>query len=83
MKTPLDEATLASLVAKVPNDAADMVRNDKNFKELGLDAADYVTDSAVVELLKQHPVLMQRPILVKGDAAVIARPSEKVFELID
>lgn len=70
-------------MAKVPNDPADMVRNDKNFKELGLDPADYVTAESVVALLMEHPKLMQRPILVKGDEAVIARPSEKVFELID
>ena len=66
----------------MPNDAADMVRNDKNFKELGLDAADYVTAEAVVALLLEHPVLMQRPILVKGKKAVIARPADKVFELV-
>jgi arsenate reductase len=60
-----------------------MVRNDKNFKELGLETADYVTAEAVVALLLEHPVLMQRPILVKGDNAVIARPSDKVFELVD
>ena len=83
MKTPLDEATLTSLVDKVPNEPADMVRNDKNFKELGLDPDDYVTPCDVVALLVEHPVLMQRPILVKGDNAVIARPSDKVFELVD
>ena len=73
---------MASLVEKVPNDAADMVRNDKNFKELGLETADYVTAEAVVALLLEHPVLMQRPILVKGERAVIARPADKVFELV-
>ena len=83
MKTPLDEAPLTSLVDKVPNEPADMVRNDKNFKELGLDPDDYVTPGDVVALLVEHPVLMQRPILVKGDNAVIARPSDKVFELVD
>ena len=83
LKTPLDRDTLASLVDLVPNDPADMVRKDKNFKDLGLDAADYVTADAVVDLLLEHPKLMQRPILVRGDRAVIARPPDNALELLD
>jgi len=37
----------------------------------------------VVDLLLEHPVLMQRPVVVRGDRAVIARPSDKVLELLD
>ena len=59
------------------------MRKDKKFKELGLDGAKYVTREAVVELLLQHPVLMQRPIVIKEERAVIARPSEKVVELLE
>jgi arsenate reductase len=36
----------------------------------------------VIDLLLEHPRLMQRPILVRGDRAVIGRPSEKVLELL-
>ena len=50
---------------------------------MGLDPADYTTREAVVMLLLEHPKLMQRPVVLKGDKAVIARPSEKVLELID
>lgn len=57
------------------------MRKDKNFDALGLDASKYVTREAVIDLLLQHPVLMQRPIIVKGQQAVLARPSEKVLEL--
>ena len=59
-----------------------MVRKDGNFTELGLDAADYTTEAEVVALLMAHPVLMQRPIAVVGDRAVIGRPSERVFEVV-
>ncbi len=59
-----------------------MLRQDKNFTELGLDAADYQSTEAVVDLLLEHPKLMQRPIFVIGDRAVIARPSDKVLELL-
>ena len=67
----------------IPDPPAELVRKDKKFKELGLDEANYVTRKAVVELLLQHPVLMQRPIIIKGEQAIIARPSEKVLELLD
>jgi len=66
----------------LPNPPADLIRKDKNFEALGLNANDYVTREAVIDLLLQHPVLMQRPIIVKGQKAVLARPSEKVLELL-
>ena len=59
------------------------MRKDKKFKELGLNADDYVTRTAVVDLLLKHPALMQRPVIVRDRRAVIARPSEKVLELLD
>ena len=82
MKTPLDRATFERLFSLLPNPPADFVRKDKNFEALGLDANKYVTREAVIDLLLQHPVLMQRPIIVKGQKAVLARPSEKVLELL-
>ncbi len=60
-----------------------MIRTDKNFKALELVPADYTTREAVITLLLEHPKLMQRPVVILGDKAVIARPSEKVLELID
>ncbi|TMA51025.1 MAG: arsenate reductase [Deltaproteobacteria bacterium] len=61
---------------------ADLVRKDKRFKELGLRGADYVTREQVVGLLLEHPELMERPVVVHGKRAVIARPSERVEELL-
>jgi arsenate reductase (glutaredoxin) len=82
MKTPLDRATFERLFSLLPNPPADLVRKDKNFAALGLDANKYVTREAAIDLLLQHPVLMQRPIIVKGQQAVLARPSEKVIDLL-
>ena len=59
-----------------------MFRQDKVFKELGLAASDYQTTDAVIDLLLEHPRLMQRPIFVVGARAVIARPSDRVLELL-
>ena len=62
---------------------AEAVRKDKNFKELGLVESDYQTREQVIDLLLEHPVLMQRPIIVRGNRAIIARPSDKVLQLLD
>ncbi|WP_419849988.1 arsenate reductase family protein [Candidatus Poriferisocius sp.] len=66
----------------LPNEPADLVREDNHFKDLGLNIGDYQSADAVVDLLLEHPKLMQRPVVVRGDRAVIARPSEVVEELL-
>jgi len=48
-----------------------------------LNASDYTTRDQVVDLLLRHPELMERPVVIRGDHAVIARPSERVLELFD
>jgi arsenate reductase len=57
---------------------AELVRKDKRFEELKLKAADYTSKEQVIALLLNHPELMQRPIVVRGSRAVIARPPEKL-----
>ena len=82
LKKPLNKTELSNIVDLLPDDPGELVRKDKNFKELGLDAEHFQTKSAVVNLLVEHPKLMQRPIIIRGKKAVIGRPSEKVEELL-
>ena len=82
LKTPLDEDALREILGMVDAAPGALVRKDKYFKDLGLNAADYNTVDAVVKLLAEHPRLMQRPIAVRGGRAVIGRPSEKVEALL-
>ena len=83
LKQPLDRATLARFLALLPDPPAALVRKDKRFAELGLNAADYESADAVLDLLLAHPELMERPVIVRGERAVIARPSDKVLALLD
>ncbi len=83
LKTPLDRATLERILALLAGPPAELVRKDKRFKELGLNEQDYVTRDDVVRLLLAHPELMERPVVLRGQRAVIARPSERVLELLD
>lgn len=60
-----------------------LVRKDGHFKELNLNADDYVTPAAVVELLLEHPKLMERPVLVLDDKAILGRPPTKFEDYLD
>lgn len=77
LKHPPDRVTLEQLVGALQDAPADLVRHDKRFGELGLDATDYTERGAVVDLLVEHPELMQRPVVVRHDRAIIARPPEE------
>jgi arsenate reductase len=83
LTAPPDRASLERIVDTVDVPPAELVRQDRRFEELGLSASDYTTRDAVIELLLEHPELMQRPVIFRGERAVIARPSEKVLELLD
>jgi len=80
---PPDRSTLERILALLGGPPADLVRKDKRFRELDLRAEDYVTRSQVVDLLLRHPELMERPVVIQGQRAVIARPSERVLELLE
>ncbi len=81
-KTPPDRDELAWLVAHLEDPPADLVRKDSLFKKLGLDEADFQAADAVVDIIATHKMLMQRPVVVRGDRVIIGRPKERVRELL-
>jgi arsenate reductase (glutaredoxin) len=83
LETPPSKAELERFLDLLEDPPADLVRKDKRFAELGLVESDYETPEQVVAVLLKHPELMQRPIIVKDDRAVLARPSEKVVILLE
>lgn len=83
IRTPPDRATLECVLGLLDAPPTQLVRRDKRFAELGLDDAACATAAQVVEVLIAHPELMERPVVVCGERAVIGRPPEKVLELLD
>ena len=69
---------ITELVGQLEDPATDLVRRDANFKKLGLTDADVATDAQVIDVLSEHPQLLQRPVLVKGGSAIIGRPKDRV-----
>jgi arsenate reductase len=83
LDTPPSKAELERLLDLLEDPPAELVRKDKRFSELGLVESDYQTPEQVVAVLVEYPELMQRPIIVDNNRAVLARPSEKVLMLLD
>jgi arsenate reductase len=63
---------------------AQLVRtDDTRYGELGLSAADVTDRDGVIAILVAHPELMQRPVVVVDGRAVVARPPELLFGLLN
>lgn len=59
---------------------SDMVRTgEQEFKDNNLTNAN---DDALVAAISEHPILLQRPIVVSGDRAAIGRPPESVLDIL-
>jgi len=83
LKTPPDKATLEKIVGMLEDPVEDLVRKDAKFEKLGLDPAAYVgKPKAVVDILLKHKELMQRPVIVKGNKAIIGRPKDKAEKFL-
>ena len=82
LKTPPDAATLGTIIDKLQDPVTDLVRRDNLWKELGLRDEDVATREQVIEVLTTHSKLLQRPLLVTADTAIIGRPKERVRELL-
>ncbi len=81
-KDPPDEATLRDIIAKLEDPATDLVRRDSLFKKLGLTDDDVATDDQIVETILANKMLMQRPIVVTKNKAIIGRPKDRIRDLL-
>jgi arsenate reductase len=73
----LSEDELRSLASRLVGDPPDaLIRRDKRYEQLGLDADGLGVDE-VAAILAEHPALLQRPILDDGTAAMIGRPRSR------
>lgn len=82
LKTPPDRATLVALIAKMAVPVRSVLR-DKGalHDELGL-ADPKWTDDQLIDFMLQHPILINRPIVVTPLGVRLCRPSERVLDLL-
>ncbi len=82
LDTPPSAAELKGLLRKLGLPARDLLRTrEPAYKELGL-ADKSLDDDSLIAAMVKHPKLIERPIVVKGERAVIGRPTEKIAELL-
>jgi arsenate reductase len=74
---------LTALLVILEDEPTDLVRRDANFTKLGLTEADVHRADQVADVLAAHPELIQRPVLVAGDAAIIGRPKDRIAPFLD
>jgi len=81
LDSPPSREDLLEVITALLAAPQELVRHDKNFKALGLAAESYTSKEDIVELLLAHPQLMQRPIAVYKNKALIGRPPEALEAL--
>ncbi|MCW0425217.1 Arsenate reductase [Xanthomonas sacchari] len=82
LKTPPDRATLQTLAAASGLPLRDLMRQKGTpYAELGLDDPT-LDDAALLEAMLQHPILLNRPIVVSPLGTRLCRPSETVLEIL-
>ena len=79
---PLSEKKLRELIRKMGIKPRELLRSSEPiYRELGLGKKDF-GDAELVSLMVKHPDLIQRPIVERGDRAVLGRPTENVKTLL-
>ena len=79
---PLTKAKLKELLGKMKSKPRDILRSSEPvYRELGLGRGEF-TDDEIISLMIKHPDLIQRPIVERGNRAVLGRPVENVKKLL-
>jgi arsenate reductase len=83
LEQPPAKKLLKQLLSKLGLAARDLLRKSEDeYRQLNL-ADPALSEAALIDAMHAHPKLIERPIVVRGDRAVLGRPPENVFELID
>jgi arsenate reductase len=81
LKTPPTKAELRDLLRKLDMKPGELVRKGETVYKENY-AGKSLTDEQWLDALVAHPILIERPIVVKGNRAVVARPPERLKELL-
>ena len=82
LKAPPGRPRLMELMKASGLSARELIRSkEKTYADLALDATG-VTDKALIDAMTQHPILMNRPIVVKRRGVRLCRPADKVREIL-
>lgn len=81
LETAPSRVEITALLKKLGVSARELMRTKEDlYKELGL--AKVIDENTLIDALAEHPKLIERPILIQADKAIIGRPVEKVIEFL-
>jgi arsenate reductase len=80
LQAPLKKGELVALLKKLNKSAKELIRRKE--KVIAEDGVDVSTDKAALSAMVSYPILMERPIVVRGNKAEIGRPPENVLSLL-
>jgi arsenate reductase len=82
LEFPLTVSDVQELLSKLDMCARDIIRKGEDaYKEKGLSDTS-LSEEALIQIIADHPKLLERPIVVKGDKAIMGRPPENVLALL-
>jgi arsenate reductase len=82
LKTPPDKVTLEQLLIMLKMEPRELMRKgEPDYKQAGLDNPALTRDQ-LIEAMVQHPVLIERPIVVSNGKAVIGRPPDRIVDIL-
>ncbi len=80
--SPPSEADIKAILAKLAVGPRDIMRRGEDvYRDLGLDD-EALSDEALITAMHQHPILIERPIVVNGEKAALGRPPESVLDIL-
>jgi arsenate reductase len=80
LKEPLKKEFLEEMFLALEKKPSEVLRlKEDEFKSLSLDLSD---DESVIDAIMEFPKILERPIIIKGNKAVIGRPTENINELL-
>lgn len=81
LKEPVSEEELKEILEKLGMAPIELVRTDEKIWKEHYNGKD-LSDDELVRVMVENPKLIQRPIVVKGNSAVVGRPAEKIKDLL-
>ena len=81
LDTPPSAEELTEVLQKLGMSPRELMRTKETiYRELGL--KEVTDDAALIAAMAEHPKLIERPVVIRGDKAVVARPAEKIDEVL-
>ena len=81
LETPPDKATLEELIKKLNIAPLDLIRKTEKIY-IERYKGQSLTDAEWIDAMVENPILIERPIVVSGEKAIVARPTERINEVL-